>query len=539
MDAVEVDEARLVLAAGHRDVEAAGNRTAQGELDFRLSVADPTATLKRLRVEGFRLTAPDARIGNLGVGRALHLILQPLSGGSAGPPAAAAPHFPMPGAGAERYGPALGGASLAVAPPSGGTTALTLTLAPALAGEAFRAAFVRPAGDAVLPNDSEAWPHWSMGQATATFRTRPRDVEVTLASPGGEPALVASFPGAMPTEATTIDLTPAMRAQARSALRTATGNELGLSVQIVAASGGDMLAAIARPRVRYVKRPLAGAQPLALRGSRGELRLAVPAGLTPNGLSLAIDGRYGIARLLDSVSLPSGRRNTGYRLLPGRRLAVPLSLTSAEQLLPLRRLAAYGRAETPAALLLALARVAGQVPGAGHGDPVSVPVPAAAAMDWHRGEWQAPALAAPHPERLFLTIEVTHGAFLLAIDPVSGGDALLSEAGDGWAPARASPLAAAWVDEADPATGAPAPLHPLDLEGPGGPLNRDIAGVSGGLRPPSFVLNWLAVAPAHATLLKAVGEAGGDFSLGFSCRRDVDLTLSDVTLTYDPWAAAA
>jgi len=537
MDAVEVDEARLTLAGGSREVDAPGVRTAAGEIDVRLPGGDPTATLKRLRVEGFQLTAA-ASLAGIGTGPALHMIVQLLEGARAGPPAAAAPHFAMPGGGGARYGPALGGASLSASAASGGATSLTLGLSPQLAGEAFRVALVMPGEDAALPNESTGWPHWSMSGATATFRTRPRDVAVTLAGPGGAPAAVANFPGAMPADATAIDLTPAMRAMARAAMGTATGGDLGLSVQIVAAAGGDMLAAIARPRVRYVKRPLISPEPLALRGRRGELRLAVPAGLVPNGLSLAIDGRYGIPRLLDCAALPTGRLRTGYRLVPGRRVAMPVLLTSAEQLLPLRRLAAFGRAEAPAALLLGLADGIGAVPGAAHGEAVAVPVVPATEMDWHRGEWQLPALAAPHQERLFLTIEVTHGAFLLAVDPAAGGDALFSEGG-GWTPALAPPLMAAWVDEADPATGAPAPLHPLDLDGPSGPLNRDVAGVAGGLRPPNFVLNWLAVAPAHAAMLAAVGDAGGDFALGFSCRRDVDLTLSDVMLTYDPWGARA
>ncbi len=536
MDAVEVQEARLTLAGGSRETEAAATRTAAGEIEVRFPGGDTTATLKRLRVDGFRLTVAGASLAGLGNGDALHMIVQVLEGSRAGPPAAAAPHFAMPGGGGSRYGPALGGASLAVGAVVAGAAPLTLSLAPPLAASAFRIALVKPGEDAALPNESTGWRDWAMTGATAFFSTRPRDVAVTLAGPGGAPAAVASFPGAMPADATAIDLTPAMRAMARTALAAATGDDLGLAVQISAAAGGDMLAAIARPRVRYVKRLLAQPQPMILRGNRAELRLAVPGGLVPSGLSLAIDGRYGVPRLLDSVALPTGRQRNGYRLVPGRRLAVPLGLTAAEQLLPLRRLAAFGRAEAPAALLLGLALGHGAVPGAAHGEPVAVPVAATSEMGWHRGEWRLPALAPPHAERLFLTVEVTHGAFLLATDPAAGGEALLDEGG-GWMAAIAAPLVAAWVDEADPATGAPAPLHPLDLDGPAGPLNRDVAGVLGGARPPNFVLNWLAVAPAHAAMLAAVGAAAGDFALGFSCRRDVDLTLSDGMLTYDPWGA--
>jgi hypothetical protein len=564
MDSIEVESASLAIAGGVTERQADARRTGD-EIEVKLPGADATASLRRLVIDGFRLTseaaglAPDRNApflvketggSGLVTGEAsavvpfLHLLVQPLDGSSAGAPAAAAPRFDMPGSGRARYGPALAGATLSVSAVSGGAVSLTLSTAPALSGTGFRIAFVHATdgkGASIhggLPNETAGWPHWSMTGAHAAFATRPRDVEAMLAGPGPDaPAAVGSFPGPMPTARTDIDMTPAMRAIARAALPVAAGDDLGLRLQVTAAAGGDMRIAVPRPRLRYVKRPLAAPEVLALRGSRGELRLAVPHGLTPNGIGLLVDGRYGIPRLLDSVALPIGRVAVGYRLTPGRRLALPLALTTAEQLLPLRRLAVHGRSEGPAALLLGLAQGHGAVPGAAHGEPVAIAVEAGPAMDWHRGEWRAPALAPPHPARLFLTIEVTHGAFLMAVDTAGEAAARMAAAAGGWDTAAAPPLAAAWVDEADPVTGAPAPLHPLDLDGPGGPLNRDIAGVAGGSRPPGFILSWLAAAPAHAALLAAIGAGGGTLSLGFSSRRDVDLTLSDATLTYDPWAA--
>ena len=78
--------------------------------------------------EGKTVVVPDGAGGT----KQLHLLVRPVSG----PPAAAAPHFAMPGAGSNLYGPALGGAAVSLSN-VGGKIRAVLELNPALDGNRF------------------------------------------------------------------------------------------------------------------------------------------------------------------------------------------------------------------------------------------------------------------------------------------------------------------------------------------------------------------------------------------------------------------
>lgn len=562
MDEVEVDGASLLLAGGvtNRVVDAISKPGDKWSLALT-QPAGVSGALSRIAITGFRLTTTTHALGNSKASAAFldvasnkmvadraapansifaHFMIRTPTG----PPIAAAPEFAMPGAGGRHYGPALGGVSMQTGAIAGDGLPVTLAVSPPLAGRTFDLAMGSIADDkgktpiGGLPTDAGDFGAWEATQVRATFRTRPEDVEVALVGPGtAAPAVVASFPGELQGQTSETDLTPALRAMAKAALAAATGGDLGLHLKITGKSDGEICLAVPRPRLRYIRRPMVGPEALRLMGAREALLLDLPRGLVPGGISFAIDGRYGLARLTDASPTAEPSPCIGYRLAVGRRIALPFALSAVERLLPLRRLAAHGRAEGRGELLLSLYRGDGAVPGERYREPVAVALEPGTRMVWHRAEWSGPGLVGPHPEKLWLVVEASHGVFLQAVG-AGGAGALLAEAGGAqWTDAIAPPLLQAWVDEADPATGEPAPLHALDLHGPTGLLNGDIADVVGKRKPGAFALRWLALGTAHAGLMHEIAANEGAFALNFSCRRDVTLNVSDAALTYNPWTA--
>jgi hypothetical protein len=565
MDEIEVESASLAVAGGLTDRQVSGS-PGSGRVDLRLQQpAGTSGALSRVEFKGFRLSESGKVLGNsashvafrdaggettagpvpTGVGNVfLHVLAQPLEGNSAGPPVAAAPEFAMPGGGRMGYGPALGGAFLDLGAPTGGSLPVTASFSPLLAGRNFRLSLgVAGTGTTAtsgLPNEAVPFAGWQASEVIAVFRTRPEDVEFSLTAPGATPAVVASYPGELPAARSDTDLTPAFRAAAKAALANAQGDDLGIQLSIASPTGGKVLLALPRPVLRYIRRPLAGPEPLDLSAGFAELAFDLPVGLRPIGLSFAIDGRYGSARPLDAVRFPAGIPRAGYRLVPGRRIAIPFTFTQAEQLLPLSRLGAFGRSEGEGELLVSLYGGNNRAPAARYGAPVSIPLHADLDMTWHGAAWTgAPPPPPPHAERLWMVLEAAHGAFLLAIEPgaLPHGALLSEDNGGAWSETIAAPLVGAWVDEIDPVTSEPAPLRALDLHGPAGLLNGDLVDVVGKHRPAAFSLRWVALAPTHTALMTQIAEADGPFSLRFACRRDVRLTVSDALLIYDPWSA--
>jgi len=564
MDDIEVESASIAFAGGATDSVVSGTLSG-GTVDLRLrSPAGTSGALRRIEINGFKLIQSDAPLGissgnaafldatsgAMAIGqppgdpRYLHLMLQALDGNKPGPPIAALPRFDMPGGGDMDYGPALGGGNMSLGPLASGSLPVTAEFAPTLAGRAFRLGLAKsPNGTsptAGLPNEATLFSGWQASEIKAIFRTRPEDVQISLAGPGAPPTTVATYPGEMPAARSDTDLTPAFRAAAKAALLNAPGGDLGISLSIVSPTGGKVLLAVPRPRLRYIRRPLAAPAPISLATGFAELPLDLPRRLKPLGLSFALDGRYGPSRRIDSSPFPQGAIRQGYRLVPGRRMTVSLTLSQTEQLLPLARLAVFGRCEAAGELLLSLYHGGDTTPTRRMGPPVAVTMVPGLTMDWHGAPWAgAPPPAPPHPAKLWLVIEVGHGAFLQGIDqnlPADG--ALLCESdGASWSQVNASPPAGIWVDEIDPATGEPAPLHALDLHGPHGLLNGDLVDVVGKNRPAAFSLRWVAMAPAHDDLLSEIAAADAAFALRFACRRDVSMTVSDAVLTYDPWTA--
>lgn len=478
----------------------------------------------------------------------VHVLIRPGTGASAGPPIAAVPHFNMPGAGGALYGPALGGATLQVTRRSDGTADATITLSPAqpmtgctmLIGTAAEGnAAIGP--HAGLPTEVTAVT-WAAASAEGRFDTRAQDISVTAHAGATDPAagaLVTNFDTDPGASLRTVDFAPAARAALQTGYPTATGADLGLGLRIEVGTPGSLYLGLGTVAARYVQRPDPVPATLALRGAPETVALPVPPGLRPMGLSFRVDGRYGPARLVaDADSAPAASR-AGYRLAGPSRIARRLSLTTKEATLPLARLALYGRASEATELLVTRHGGDDTRLGAALGPPVSIPIPASDRTAWHRVDVPVPDGLPPHAAAMWLVAEATYGTFWWHADPAPAPVPAQSspDAGDTWTLAALRPLAQAWVNETDPATGDPAPLLPVSLSGPPGILNGDIVGIGEGTVSPVFTRMWVAEGDAHAALLDAIAGQPRTLALALDCRRDLDVTLSAAIVTYDPWSA--
>lgn len=483
--------------------------------------------------------------GPAGAAKQVHLLLRPASGNGFGPPAASAPAFAMPGAGGGMYGPALGGATLSLLNDDAGKINAVLTLTPALSGNRFSLLLgqANPAdGAAALPNDVTAI-SWSAASINAVFDIRPANILIraSAANAGNDQPVVAQFPadpGGIPVA---VDFAPVARALLKKAYPNTQGTDLGLRLVFTSGAPGVLQVNLGTAAARYLSRPLEhGPASLQLRGAPESMDLAVAKGLKPSAASLILDGIYGAARLtLDSDTAQPDERH-GLRIAGPVRIARRIHLTAAESNLPLTRLGLYGRASEAAELLLTLH----QGDALHIGQPIAPPLPLPLAPShlpaWHRAEYSAPALLPPHPQSLWLVAQSTRGAFWWHGD-LEPGDAAQRSEDDGATFTRVPgrPTLHVSVKETNPPPGGPCPLHPLSLFWRDGLLNADVAGVAGcaASLPPKFRRFWIAEGAANSSFFQAIGNLEGVLRLTFACQRDMDLTLSEAIVTYDPWNA--
>ena len=478
----------------------------------------------------------------------LHILIRPGTGGNAGPPIAAAPHFNMPGAGAGLYGPALGGASLSVVRRSNGLVDATLTMAPAqpmsactvLIGTAAEGSSAIGAHGG-LPTDVADVP-WSAASAEGLFDTRAQAITVAThagATPPEDGALITRFDTDPGGTLRSVDFAPAARAAMDQGYPTATGPDLGLTLRVQVDTPGALYLQLGSVAARYVQRPLPLPATLALRGAPESVVIPVPEGLRPQGISFRVDGRYGPARLIGDVdTAPEGSRH-GYRIAGAQRAARRLLLSAKEATLPLVRLALYGRASEDGEILITRHGGDESRIGAALGPPVSRTVNASDTPTWHRVEIPVRDGLPPHAGAFWITVQATKGVFWWHSDMEATVPASQVSADEGvsWTAASGRPLAQAWVEEVDPATGDPAPLAPLSLSWANGILNADIVGVNGAAMAPDFTRLWIAEGAGNDALLDGIAELPGQLALHLHATRDVDLSLADVALTYDPWNA--
>jgi hypothetical protein len=483
--------------------------------------------------------------GAVGSAEYVHFLVRPAGNGGFGPPMAAAPHFDMPGKGGSMYGPALGGASLSVFHDSAGKIKAVLKFNPPLQTSTFQLLLGRPAEDndkphGGVPNDVEGV-NWSAQTVVARYDVYPAGVTVKAAvANGSDEPLVARFdtdPGPRPVNT---DFAPVARSLLRAAYPSSSGADLGLQLNFTCDSPGKLRVNLAQAAARYLRFPLANdSVNQTLRGVPEFITLSVPQGLRPAGVSFTIDGSYGPARLVAAADGPLVDSRRGFRIAGGARLARRMSLTEIERNLPLARVALFGRASEAGELLVSLHRGDELRIGPAIGAPVSFSLAPSPNPIWYRADFPANAMLPPQPEAVWVVAQATGGVFWWHADMAAAGPAQRSDdAGASWNTITARPALQLAVIEIDPATGNPSPLEPLKLTWVDGVLNGDLVGVGqAGPLSPQFRRYWLAQSEAHLPFLNRIPELGGLLQLGFECRRDVDFSLRDVVLVYNPWQA--
>ena len=482
----------------------------------------------------------------------LHAVLQaPGPNGAFGPPMAAAPRFDMPGNQAGMYGPALGGLRSRLVRQDR-SVELTLFLDPPLPVPAFRV-LLGVAGDkgmfphAGLPNELVP-AGWSAAEVTGHWQRRPSGLVIyalTGTGAGNEdaPATVATLAPEL-GRSVDIDFTPAARSLLRNHYPNATGPDLELTLRVRADSPGQVRVGPDRLSARYLRiLATADGHAVALRGAPERLVLpGVPAGLTPQAFSFAVDGTFGRAVLITGADEPlPPDTSTGFRVAGAVRVARRMPLTTAERGQQLVRVGIFGRASADAELLVGLHQGDAMRVGAPRGPTVSIAVPAGAHPAWHRADLPLELGLPPHPEALWVVVQVTRGVLWWygALDQGS----LLRSDDDGatWSTVTGKPGLQLHVESVDPATRQPLPDQPVRMLRDGSQLTPDLAAIHLLGPPGEFRRHWLidrtSESGDESALAALATLPDGALALSFACRRDVDLRVHDILLTYDPWDA--
>lgn len=556
MDEVEV--ATAAAAIGSRAVDRPSEHAGpsgggtSATLAFNPPVAGAPVALGRIEIEGFTLTATagirrklqptsgSAVFWNSGSGRgssgatgvepehAVHVLVKPDNG----PPFLAAPGYPMPGDGSALYGEALGGATLTAAlDPSAGTARLVLT---PRAGAATPARLVltvvRNAPDKPsLPN--EATPiSWTATRVTAVWRVQPASLKVEAVA-GGKTITVAQMPGDPGRDFIDFDFAAAARGLSEPAYAAAAGQaDLGLTLRVTATGPGAARLRLGQAGVRYLRRPLSQPAKLGLRGAPETVELrGAGGGLRPVALDLSVQGKLLPDRLTDGSDEQPPDPRRGLVAERAIRLARRTALTPAEQALPLVRIAVFGRAATAAEVLATLHQGDLMRVGPPLGPPVALTLQAAPAPSWHRVAL-GPILP-PLPAVVWVVLEATRGRFLWHGNPADDDTALLSgDGGASWADAATRPALQLAVREMTiTPTVLPLRWRTADRSG------LLAADITNGAPAADFAQHLLLAEDTQAAPLAAVALA--PLMLAFTCRRDVDLSVTDPTFAYNPWTA--
>jgi hypothetical protein len=557
MDEVEVTTAAASIGARsiQRQSEHAGP-SGGGEsvtLSFTPPVAGAPVSLARIEIEGFTLAAesgtrrrlrPDsggAVFWNAGSGQGssaatgvepehvVHLLLSPEDG----PPFLAAPAYPMPGSGGALYGEALGGAELsATLDASAGKARLVLTpRGGAATPSRLTLTVVQNAPDKNLPNEA-AVTAWTATRIVAVWRLQPVTLNVEAVA-GAKAITVAQVPGDPGRDFIDFDFAAAARGLAEPAYASAAGQaDLGLALRVTATGPGAARLRLSQAGVRYLRRPLTQPARLNLRGAPETVTLAGAAGgLRPVALDLSLQGRLLPDRLTDGSDEQPQDPRRGLLAEGEVQLARRTALTPAERALPLVRLALFGRAASAAEVLATLHQGDLLRVGAALAPPVALTLAAASGPSWHRIALP-PTLLPPLPETIWVVLRATRGRFLWHGNTADDDTALLSGDGGGsWASAATRPALQLAVREAVAgATALPVRWRAADRSG-------TLATDASNGQAPEFGQHLLLAEDTQAAPLEAVAVA--PLILAFTCRRDVDLSVTDATFAYNPWTARA
>lgn len=524
IDEASFDSATLHIAAleDARSLPRNGVNST-GALALRLTPAPPqaSASLARIEIDGLTLSAASPlRIGDARFlpgedsprwnfpaqpnEAALRLLLRPARGNGFAPPIAAAPAFPMPGAGRDMYGSALGGASLSVRRGPGDRLDLTLTPNPTLAGTAVELLLgALPPGDDTPQLPNEVAPvAWRATELRSVWNVAQGGIAITLGD-----AAVATLEQP-PSPGTTVDFAPALRAALKAAIASGTAPP---ALTVTTPASTRLRLGVSLAGLRWIANPPDAT--LAVLGAPAVLRIPLVAPDLER-LDATISGRFGPARLIAGSDATPATSRAGLVVAGATQGARLLTLTMAEQALPIRRAGVFGRAATACEVTLALHAGAPGVVGARVGDPVAIAVTPTASPAWHRANWSPPFLLPPHRSPVWLVARARRGAFLWHAR-AEDGEALASpDEGGVWMRVPAAPLAQVHVHDPDGPPGA------LALRVDGAVLQADIAGGA-----KTFRLDWQAPAAVLA-------RAAGALTLGFDAARDADVTVAEIDVTF-------
>ena len=582
MDELVVERAHMLLAGQPETLPAASLTRPQADSAHVVSLGppprQPVGRLVRICIEGFRLEGDDAPLhtlpswettcyllddttgGRWGAadGSRLRFMLIPSTQDGWGPPAAAAPPFPMPGNAAGLYGPVLAGAQLRLGVPDPNT--LTLLLNPPLDSRRVRIFLGASAPHQTdLPQEAQAV-RWTARKILAYWSVAPREVQLQSQS-GGAAAAVWSHPGELPADPAQVDFTPAARAQLEASRAESDGADPALAIRVTCASAGTLHITRRRIRAYYHHQATSEDIPVSLRGVGQRIHIPVPPGLCPAQVRITLDGGFRSTRLVAASDDPQGVSRVGFRVAGPARLARWMPLTAPEQGQPLRRVGIFGRASEEPEILLTLHGGDALRLGSPLGDPVALTVASGAHPRWRQVDIPPGVLRRSRPRGVWVVAQASRGGFWWHADLATSGPTQRStDGGANWSTTAGRPLLQLHGE-------GPLRTRPIAVTWNHGPLTSDLlrvlpasqkASKSGvqivkgalsasfyepgedaqaptALDAPRFRVEDLSLfTPSE---LERFSDLGGDLLLAFYCSQDVDFRIQHALLTYNPWSA--
>jgi hypothetical protein len=544
MDEVVVDAAGLRVVAEAPELELSTYTVSDGPEGQGSFLALPAPSRLRKVV----VDAPTATTAAL---PKLHLVVRAGEGMKPGPPVFAHPPFSLP---SPMFAAVFGG--MVVTEVSGGTRQ---QLEFPAAGSQFPAA----QGSAWLLQHATGDDATSLQPVAERLIVRRVTVDaaatdLALVIPGAtaDDALVPlwSHPGAFLPAAGEQEISFGPLAQkhlaaALAQLGTAAGPQtLPIPLRFTAAGGGAIRVVAKTLQARYIVRP-AGADPVTLRlgGDWVPLPLRAPAGRRPTATSMRVRARH-LGRELNQGSgqPPAARPNAGLRVDAGRLVAtsLPCLPSGRDPTVPLASARVYALAGEVVEVVCELRADAAGAPGPLLAAPIvkqlQPPATPPPRPDWIEFELPAPGAAVGVPATVWVTLRTNRGE--LRWFTGAGGEGRVSlDAGASWGA----------VETALAATGAPlaqlfhavdAPQPPvidvlLDGSPAGSVALEPVAG-----SPLEFVTVPGLALPGPVAGALATAAAGDDGRAALApalfSRAVADLTVEELTLSYDPFAAA-
>jgi hypothetical protein len=543
MDEVVVDAAGLRVVAQAPELELSTYTVTDGPGGQGSFLALPAPSrLRRVVVDP--PTAATAALDKL------HLVVRAAEGLTPGPPVFADPPFSLP---SPMFAAVFAG--MTVTTVSGGTGR---QLEFPAAGSPFPAA----QGSAWLLQHATGDNATGLQPVTERLTVRRVTVDAAAAdlalvipgaTPEDDPVPLWSHPGPFLPAAgeQEISFTPLAQkhlAAALARLGAAAGAQtLPIPLRFTAAGGGAIRVVAKTLQARYVVRP-AGADPVTLRlgGDWVPLELRAPAGRRPGATTMRLRARH-LGRELNQGSgqPPAARPRAGLRVGAGRLVATSLPCTplGGGATVPLASARVYALAGEAVEAVCELRADAAGAPGPLLAPPMvkqlQPPATPPARPDWIEFELPAPGTTIPVPATVWVTLRTNRGELRWFTGEAGDGRVSL-DAGSSWGA----------VDAVLAATGAPLAqlFHAVDAPQPpqvdvlvgGSPAGSvTLEAVAGS--PLEFVTATGLALPAPVVTALATAAGGGGRAAtapALFSRAVADLTVEELTLSYDPFAGA-